>query len=110
MIENQGQPEQPEQEEQIKEELKFSFSNFIKAFFVYLRSVVSIRQDVDYEGSVESIRNDIDFKGVNVWVLGASIVIASIGLNVNSTAVIIGAMLISPLMGPIVGCRVVHWN
>lgn len=95
--------ENSEQEEQVKEELKFSFSNFLRAFLIYLKTVVSIRQEVDYQGSVESIRNDIDFKGVNVWVLGASIVIASIGLNVNSTAVIIGAMLISPLMGPIVG-------
>ncbi len=95
--------ENNQQEEQVKEELKFSFSNFFRALTVYFKTVVSIRQDVDYEGSVDSIRKDIDFKGVNVWVLGASIAIASIGLNVNSTAVIIGAMLISPLMGPIVG-------
>lgn len=95
--------ENNQQEEQAKEELKFSFSNFFRALMVYFKTVVSIRQEVDYEGSVESIRKDIDFKGVNVWVLGASIAIASIGLNVNSTAVIIGAMLISPLMGPIVG-------
>ncbi len=92
-----------QEEEQIKKELKFSFSNLIRALLVYFKVVVSIRQDVDYEGSVDSIKKDIDFKGVNVWVLGASIAIASIGLNVNSTAVIIGAMLISPLMGPIVG-------
>ena len=90
-------------EEKLKEDLKFSFSNFFRALIVYFKTVVSIRQEVDYEGSVEAIRKDIDFKGVNVWVLGASIAIASIGLNVNSTAVIIGAMLISPLMGPIVG-------
>lgn len=92
-----------QQEEQVKEELKFSFSNFFRALVIYIKTVVNIRQDVDYEGSVESIRKDIDFKGVSVWVLGASIAIASIGLNVNSTAVIIGAMLISPLMVPIVG-------
>lgn len=91
------------QEEEIKEELKFNFSTFLKSLKTYLTTTVSIREDVDYEGSVETIKKDIDFKGVNVWVLGASIVIASIGLNVNSTAVVIGAMLISPLMGPIVG-------
>ena len=45
----------------------------------------------------------MDFKGFNVWILILAIFIASIGLNVNSTAVIIGAMLISPLMGPIMG-------
>ena len=95
--------ENNEQGEKLKEELKFSFSNLIRVITVYFKATVSIRQDVDYEGSVDSIRKDIDFNGVNVWVLGASIVIASIGLNVNSTAVVIGAMLISPLMGPIVG-------
>src|SRR5215510_4395 len=52
---------------------------------------------------VESIRRDANFKGPNLWTLIFAIYIASIGLNVNSTAVIIGAMLISPLMGPIMG-------
>jgi uncharacterized membrane protein len=46
---------------------------------------------------------NISFRGSNLWILACAIVVASIGLNVNSTAVIIGAMLISPLMGPIVG-------
>jgi len=92
-----------QQEEQVKEELKFSFINFLKSLIIYFKNLVYIRDEVDYQGSVQAIRKDIDFKGVNVWILGASIVIASIGLNVNSTAVIIGAMLISPLMGPIVG-------
>ncbi len=51
----------------------------------------------------EDIIKNISFRGANVWILACAIFIASIGLNVNSTAVIIGAMLISPLMGPIVG-------
>lgn len=51
----------------------------------------------------EAIRANARAAGTNAWVLVAAIVIASIGLNVNSTAVIIGAMLISPLMGPIIG-------
>lgn len=51
----------------------------------------------------ESIRKNVDFKGANLWALVFAIFIASIGLNVNSTAVIIGAMLISPIMGPIMG-------
>jgi uncharacterized hydrophobic protein (TIGR00271 family) len=50
-----------------------------------------------------AIRKGIEFRGLNVWVLVCAIMIASIGLNMNSTAVIIGAMLISPLMGPIMG-------
>ena len=52
---------------------------------------------------VESIKKGVEFRGTNVWVLIFAIFIASVGLNVNSTAVIIGAMLISPLMGPIMG-------
>lgn len=51
----------------------------------------------------ENIVSGISFRGANLWILACAILIASIGLNVNSAAVIIGAMLISPLMGPIVG-------
>jgi len=84
-------------------ELKFSFLRSFVLLIKYLKDVVNIRDGIDVEGSIDSIQKDIDFKGVNIWILGSSIAIASIGLNVNSTAVIIGAMLISPLMGPIVG-------
>jgi len=52
---------------------------------------------------LENVISNISFRGSNLWILACAIIIASIGLNVNSTAVIIGAMLISPLMGPIVG-------
>ncbi|MDX5320958.1 MAG: DUF389 domain-containing protein, partial [Bacteroidota bacterium] len=55
------------------------------------------------EEVVASIRSNVEFRGSNLWVLIFAIFIASIGLNVNSAAVIIGAMLISPLMGPIIG-------
>ncbi len=51
----------------------------------------------------ENIQNGIHFRGTNLWILIFAIFIASLGLNVNSTAVIIGAMLVSPLMGPIMG-------
>lgn len=51
----------------------------------------------------EGVLKNISFRGANLWILACAILIASIGLNVNSTAVIIGAMLISPLMGYIVG-------
>lgn len=57
----------------------------------------------DKSKTLESVKKNIDFKGANMWILACAIIVASIGLNVNSTAVIIGAMLISPLMGPIVG-------
>lgn len=52
---------------------------------------------------VASIKKGVEFKGANLWTLIFAVFVASIGLNVNSTAVIIGAMLISPLMGPIMG-------
>ncbi|WP_163444848.1 TIGR00341 family protein [Flavobacterium columnare] len=55
------------------------------------------------EKVLETVKSNISFRGSNLWTLACAIVIACVGLNVNSTAVIIGAMLISPLMGPIVG-------
>ncbi|HMR40274.1 MAG TPA: TIGR00341 family protein [Ignavibacteria bacterium] len=57
----------------------------------------------DKDKTLESVKNNISFTGANFWILACAIMVASIGLNINSTAVIIGAMLISPLMGPIVG-------
>lgn len=52
---------------------------------------------------LENVTSNISFRGSNLWILACAIVIASVGLNMNSTAVVIGAMLISPLMGPIIG-------
>ncbi len=57
----------------------------------------------DKQKVLETVKSNISFRGSNLWILACAIVVASIGLNVNSTAVIIGAMLISPLMGPIIG-------
>lgn len=65
--------------------------------------LLGIREGTDIDATVAGIQKDIGFRGPSVWILIFSILIASIGLNVNSTAVIIGAMLISPLMGPILG-------
>lgn len=72
----------------------------------YLRTLVSlvnIREHIDYQTADNSIRKNIAFKGPNVIILACAIIIASVGLNVNSIPVIIGAMLISPVMGPILG-------
>ena len=57
----------------------------------------------DETQTIENITNGVRFRGAQLWTLVFAIFIASLGLNVNSTAVIIGAMLISPLMGPIIG-------
>lgn len=81
--------------------LWFSFKRFLVRLVAFLRNVLNLREGVDYEGTTQAIRQDVNFKGHAAWVLICSIIIASIGLNTNSTAVIIGAMLISPLMGPI---------
>lgn len=70
--------------------------------FWYERLSLSADKD-DEQEIIDSISRNVTFKGVNLWTLVFAIFIASIGLNVNSTAVVIGAMLISPLMGPIVG-------
>ncbi len=56
-----------------------------------------------FESIIESVESGVEFKGTNLWILVFAIFIASLGLNVNSTAVVIGAMLVSPLMGPIMG-------
>jgi uncharacterized hydrophobic protein (TIGR00271 family) len=65
---------------------------------------LNLDQDLDdFEIIHATIEKDVVFKGTNLWILVFAIIIASVGLNMNSTAVIIGAMLISPLMGPING-------
>lgn len=68
-----------------------------------LRDLFDLSHGSDEKLTVEEINNNIEFRGANLWILAFSIMVASIGLNTNSTAVIIGAMLISPLMGPIMG-------
>lgn len=66
--------------------------------------ILNLREgEDDKDKTLESVKKNISFKGANLWILACAILVASVGLNVNSTAVIIGAMLISPLMGPIVG-------
>ena len=65
---------------------------------------VNLHQGEEDKNKVlENVLSNISFRGSNLWILACAIIIASVGLNVNSTAVIIGAMLISPLMGPILG-------
>ena len=61
------------------------------------------REKEDELETIEGFKQDVDFRGTKMWILICAIMIASLGLNMNSTAVIIGAMLISPLMGPIIG-------
>lgn len=69
----------------------------------FIKEIANIDAYIDTDAADRSIRNNIEFKGPNAWILAVAIMIASVGLNVNSIPVIIGAMLISPLMGPIFG-------
>ena len=75
---------------------------WVKARAVF-REIADISAHIDTTDAAERIKSNIWFRGPNVWILACSIIIASAGLSINSTAVIIGAMLISPLMGPIIG-------
>lgn len=77
--------------------------NLLRRFLTTFRDITRLVDDLDLEGATANITRNISFKGPNVYILVAAIVIASVGLNVNSIPVIIGAMLISPLMGPIIG-------
>ncbi len=98
--------ENPQPQEEKKDstvELKQNAKGFWQNFRQFLNELLEIRHDTDRESTVEAVKKDISFKGHNAWILIFSIFVASVGLNVGSTAVVIGAMLISPLMGPIVG-------
>ncbi len=77
--------------------------NILKEFWDYLTGIFNIYDDTDWKGATDDIKEGIHYRGANLWTLIFAILIASVGLNVNSTAVVIGAMLISPLMGPILG-------
>ena len=88
---------------QSKEEVKKDFQGLLGSTKKFLTELLDIRNNTDQEATKEAIIADIPFKGHTSWILICSIFIASVGLNANSTAVVIGAMLISPLMGPILG-------
>lgn len=77
--------------------------NIFHRVLIYLKFLIHLSDEIDYENASSSIRKNIAFRGTNVFILACAIIIASVGLNVNSIPVIIGAMLISPVMGPILG-------
>ncbi|MFL2602304.1 MAG: DUF389 domain-containing protein [Flavobacteriaceae bacterium] len=88
-------PEQPN--------IKKNASGLVSGIIIFLKSVLSFHNDVDKNSTINAIKADISMKGTTAWILICSILIASVGLNANSTPVVIGAMLISPLLGPILG-------
>ncbi|MFB9054390.1 DUF389 domain-containing protein [Formosa undariae] len=89
--------------ENSKEGIKKDAKGLLENLRNFLSELLDFRQDTDQQATIDAIKGDIPFKGATAWILICSIFVASIGLNANSTAVVIGAMLISPLMGPILG-------
>ncbi|MEE4000870.1 DUF389 domain-containing protein [Tenacibaculum sp. FZY0031] len=94
---------QEEAAEQSKQEIQQDAKGLWEKIKKFILELLDFRDDTDQEATIEAIKSDISFKGATAWILICSIFVASIGLNANSTAVVIGAMLISPLMGPILG-------
>ncbi|MBV1887881.1 MAG: DUF389 domain-containing protein [Urechidicola sp.] len=101
MEENSDQ--QSPEKETSEQENSEKFSSIWKDFKHIMVGILEIRTDTDKEGTIQDVKDGISMKGHTAWVLIFSILIASIGLNISSPAVVIGAMLISPLMGPILG-------
>lgn len=89
-----------------KADVQRDAQGFFRSALQFLRLLLSFRKDTDYKATLEAVKADIPFRGATAWVLICSIFLASIGLNANSTAVVIGAMLIAPLMGPVLGVGV----
>lgn len=74
-----------------------------KSISGFFKSLIDLREGLDKESTIVNIKNNKRMKGANAWLLMCSIMIASLGLDLDSPAIIIGAMLISPLMAPILG-------
>lgn len=86
-----------------REQLIQTAKVFYRAVRMWLKSLINLEEGLDREGTVISIKSGKMMRGANAWLLMCSIMVASLGLDLNSAAVIIGAMLISPLMSPILG-------
>ena len=89
--------------ENSKTALKQDAKGLFLSLKTFLFELLDFRHDTDREATISAIKADISIKGATAWILICSIFVCSIGLNADSTAVVIGAMLISPLMGPILG-------
>lgn len=90
-------------EQQRRKRFKNDARIFFREIWHYIKDLLNIYEESDPTATIANITKGVEFRGDNVWLLLFAMMIASVGLNVNSTAVIIGAMLVSPLMGPIMG-------
>ena len=100
---NFSEKDKQNQTESNKAAVKKDAAGLFASISRFLSELLDFRDDTDRDATILAIKADIPFKGATAWILVCSIFVASIGLNANSTAVVIGAMLISPLMGPILG-------
>ena len=91
------------EDENLEKDIKKNAFGLFNGILIFIQSVFRFNNDIDKNATINSIKNDISMRGTTAWILICSILIASVGLNADSTAVVIGAMLISPLLGPILG-------
>lgn len=96
---NQQKETQPHESHEMGDLLKLIWKKIVHFF----QDIIDIKEGSDQIGTITSIMANKEMKGANVWLLFSAIIVASIGLDTNSPAVIIGGMLISPLMSPILG-------
>lgn len=101
--EEEAQSDKEKTVEQTKAAMKQDAIGLLANIKRFFKELLDFREDTDRDATILAIKGDIPFKGATAWILVCSIFVASVGLNANSTAVVIGAMLISPLMGPILG-------
>jgi uncharacterized hydrophobic protein (TIGR00271 family) len=83
--------------------ISYFFFSLMRKIWDFVVDIFDLKSGMDREGAILEIRNNKKMQGANAWLLMCSIMVASLGLDLNSPAVIIGAMLISPLMSPILG-------
>lgn len=99
----EGNSSQQGSSDQSKQNIQSQATGLFGSIRDFLVDLLDFRHDTDQSATIEAIKNDISFKGATAWILIFAVFVASVGLNANSTPVVIGAMLISPLMGPILG-------
>lgn len=91
------------QSESKQKNVKKEFNNLATSLKDFFFELLDIREGTDKKVTIQKIKDGIYVKSHTAWILVFSIIIASIGLNISSSAIVIGAMLVSPLMGPILG-------
>ena len=69
----------------------------------YIGRIFRITKEESEEETKQEILSEVNFKGATLWLLVFTMILTCVGLNMNSIYAIIGAMLMSPLMAPVIG-------